>query len=204
MPSYVPASSSANPQPLPINRFTARSSYYGSSGFHPSEGLQRARRPFRFRNAVTGIAILGFVGAVYGYSISAVKQDDFSDIPSVSSAPEGTPSIEEEMQAKKMGNRGVGAMFGLGSSPQGEGVRVIDRSPGQTTPLSTPTTLPSAKAPGIAAAEALVQERPVSATNETGPRPASRWIVGAPSVDRIGKLSERRETDSRIDGRRVV
>ena len=44
---------------------------------------------------------MSFVAGVYTYSISAVKQDDFSDIPSVSSAPEGSKSIEEEMAERK-------------------------------------------------------------------------------------------------------
>ena len=214
MPPYVAPSTSANPQPLPISRYSARSSYYGSTGFHPSEGLQRARRPFRFKNALTGLAILSFVGMVYGYSISAVKQDDFSDIPTVSSAPEGSKSIEEEMAERKKGNRGVGAMFGLGSSPQGEGVKVTQalESPSQTTPMSSPTPVsvpvpatPSAKAPGVAAADALIQqqERPVN-VQAVQSRPRSRWIVGAPDVDRLGKMHERSEQDSTIDGRRVV
>ncbi|TCD67269.1 hypothetical protein EIP91_000346 [Steccherinum ochraceum] len=45
-----------------------------------SPGLQRARLPFRARNAITGLTLAGFVTGVWAYSISAVKQDDFSDI----------------------------------------------------------------------------------------------------------------------------
>jgi hypothetical protein len=140
-----------------------------------------------------------------------VKQDDFSDIPSVSSAPEGSKSIEEEMAERKKGNRGVGAMFGLGSSPQGEGVKVVQdvESPSQTTPMSSPTPLPSPKAIGEAAADALVEKRPGAAPSNPGAvssagRPKSKWIVGAPDVDRLGKLHERSDQDSSIDGRRVV
>lgn len=212
MPSYVAPTTAANPQPLPVNRFSARSSYFGSSGFHPSEGLKRARKPFRLRNALTGMAILSFVAGVYGYSISAVKQDDFSDIP-IAAPSNYDKSIEEEMAERKklnMGNRGVGAMFGIGSSPQGEGVKVKAtplESPSQTTPISTPTTTiaPSAKAPGMAAADALLQERPVQVDGSPmGARPRSRWIVGAPDVDMVGKLGERSQQDATIDGRRVV
>ena len=45
-----------------------------------SPGLQRARAPFRVRNAITGLVLTGFAAGVWAYSISAVKQDDFSDI----------------------------------------------------------------------------------------------------------------------------
>ncbi|KAL1923450.1 uncharacterized protein VTP21DRAFT_8430 [Calcarisporiella thermophila] len=44
------------------------------------EVLKRARRPYRTRNVITGLALLGFCTAVYSYSFLAVKQDDFSDV----------------------------------------------------------------------------------------------------------------------------
>lgn len=53
-------------------------------------GLHRARAPFRAKNLLTGAGIVSFTFAVYAYSISAVKQDDFSDIPA--------PSMEEIRQ----------------------------------------------------------------------------------------------------------
>lgn len=85
---------------------------YHPGGYGVSEGLKRARAPYRIRNAVTGSLILGFVTAVYLYSISKVsrvesilfcspvmrppyspcrwsspsrqvKQDDFSDLADV-------------------------------------------------------------------------------------------------------------------------
>jgi len=58
----------------------AASSSYRPKGYGISPGLQRARRPFRFRNAATGIAIASFVVGVWAYSISAVKQDVFDDV----------------------------------------------------------------------------------------------------------------------------
>ncbi|KDN37372.1 hypothetical protein K437DRAFT_229229, partial [Tilletiaria anomala UBC 951] len=60
----------------------ARSTHetYHPNGYGVSEGLKRARRPFFARNAITGLAIVGFAGGVYYYSISKVKQDDFSDL----------------------------------------------------------------------------------------------------------------------------
>ncbi|GAA99911.1 uncharacterized protein L969DRAFT_46850 [Mixia osmundae IAM 14324] len=62
------------------DRYAARRSYFGRSGYSMSQGLQRARAPFRFRNTLTGMALAGFITSVYYYSISAVKQEDFSDV----------------------------------------------------------------------------------------------------------------------------
>lgn len=45
-----------------------------------SPGLRRARAPFRFRNALTGVALGAFAVGIWAYSISAVKQDVFDDI----------------------------------------------------------------------------------------------------------------------------
>ncbi|CAM1506702.1 Fc.00g063430.m01.CDS01 [Cosmosporella sp. VM-42] len=42
--------------------------------------LVRARRPYLFKNAVTGLGLLGVVGAIYYYTITAVGQDDFEDV----------------------------------------------------------------------------------------------------------------------------
>ncbi|GAK67399.1 uncharacterized protein PAN0_018c5626 [Moesziomyces antarcticus] len=56
---------------------------YHPGGYGISEGLKRARKPYRFRNILTGSLIMGFATSVYFYSISKVKQDDFSDLADV-------------------------------------------------------------------------------------------------------------------------
>ncbi|SYW80398.1 uncharacterized protein UBRO2_03666 [Ustilago bromivora] len=56
---------------------------YHPGGYGISEGLKRARKPYRFRNILTGSLIMGFATSVYFYSISKVKQDDFSDLAEV-------------------------------------------------------------------------------------------------------------------------
>jgi len=61
-----------------ISRKDARSSYRPNNLMSP--GLKRAREPFRVRNAVTGITLLGFAVGVWAYSIRAVKQDVFDDV----------------------------------------------------------------------------------------------------------------------------
>ncbi|KAK3180354.1 hypothetical protein K4F52_008325 [Lecanicillium sp. MT-2017a] len=42
--------------------------------------LIRARRPYLFKNAVTGLGLLGLVGGIYYYTLRAVGQDDFEDV----------------------------------------------------------------------------------------------------------------------------
>ncbi|PWN29370.1 hypothetical protein BDZ90DRAFT_213194, partial [Jaminaea rosea] len=58
-------------------------SSYHPGGFGVSEGLKRAREPYRMGNAVMGLGLVAFVGGVYWWSIHKVKQDDFSDLADV-------------------------------------------------------------------------------------------------------------------------
>lgn len=46
---------------------------YHPNGYGISEGLKRARKPYRLRNLVTGSLIMGFATSVYFYSISKVR-----------------------------------------------------------------------------------------------------------------------------------
>ncbi|KAE8224798.1 hypothetical protein CF319_g2375 [Tilletia indica] len=59
---------------------------YHPGGYGVSEGLKRARRPYFWKNTLTGGLILGFATGVYYYSISKVKQDDFSDLANLTAA----------------------------------------------------------------------------------------------------------------------
>ena len=45
-----------------------------------SQGLLRAREPYRVKNAITGLAISSFAVGVWLYSMRAVKQDNFDDV----------------------------------------------------------------------------------------------------------------------------
>ncbi|KAG9218714.1 hypothetical protein PLEOSDRAFT_1038450 [Pleurotus ostreatus PC15] len=62
-----------------VDRKAASQSYRPKSNLM-SPGLKRAREPFKYRNAFTGLVLGGFVVGVWAYSISAVKQDVFDDI----------------------------------------------------------------------------------------------------------------------------
>ncbi|KAH7328905.1 hypothetical protein B0I35DRAFT_418707 [Stachybotrys elegans] len=54
-------------------------SYYDA---HARQGaaLVRARRPYLFKNAVTGLGLMGLVGGIYYYTLKAVGQDEFADV----------------------------------------------------------------------------------------------------------------------------
>lgn len=100
---------------------------YHPDGYGISEGLKRARKPYRMRNILTGSLIMGFATSVYFYSISKVrtcvaslgsaisiltqhyslficidavqvKQDDFSDLAEIR-APAATDSTPVTTEA---------------------------------------------------------------------------------------------------------
>lgn len=83
-----------------------------------SEGLARARAPFRTRNFLTAGVITSFVLSVYFYSISAVKQDDFSDVALPSDAERATAvSIEDEAARKLAIKREVVESLAFAQTP---------------------------------------------------------------------------------------
>ncbi|KAK3057746.1 hypothetical protein LTS18_011425, partial [Coniosporium uncinatum] len=57
-----------------------KSTYYDQHN-RQSAALIRARQPYLVRNIVTGAAIFGFAIGVYAFTIRAVAQDDFEDVP---------------------------------------------------------------------------------------------------------------------------
>ncbi|KAM0718496.1 hypothetical protein Q7P37_005566 [Cladosporium fusiforme] len=64
---------------MPLGRMP-QSSYYDKQN-RPTAALYRARQPYLVKNVVTGLVLLGFVGGVYTYTLKAIGQDDFSDVP---------------------------------------------------------------------------------------------------------------------------
>ncbi|KAF9450175.1 hypothetical protein P691DRAFT_758440 [Macrolepiota fuliginosa MF-IS2] len=75
-----------------LDKRQAQQSYRPKGGLM-SPGLQRAREPFRFRNALTGLGLGLFAFGIYSYSISAVKQDVFDDIDEEAKALARTGTI---------------------------------------------------------------------------------------------------------------
>ncbi|KAI9247140.1 hypothetical protein BDA99DRAFT_489435 [Phascolomyces articulosus] len=74
--------------------------YTQKKGYGFSPALERTRQPFRVRNMATLFALLGFTGGVYAYSMLAVKQDDFSDVPMPSTLP-GVQDVTREYKDKQ-------------------------------------------------------------------------------------------------------
>lgn len=132
-----------------------------------SPGLQRARAPFRIRNAITGLVLAGFGVGVWAYSISAVKQDDFSD-------------VDEEARAMMLAGRD-GAVAA-------EEVKV---------PVMDETKVATTQTPSSVAVQGMVSRPRgvlVSTIERRFPRlldPSRKTLVwGAPPVDNIGRLSD--------------
>ncbi|PHH78787.1 hypothetical protein CDD80_6243 [Ophiocordyceps camponoti-rufipedis] len=57
----------------------AHSTYYDRRN-RIGPALARARRPYLFRNTVTGLGLMSIVIGIYVYTIKAVGQDEFADV----------------------------------------------------------------------------------------------------------------------------
>ncbi|KAM3507538.1 hypothetical protein MY11210_007099 [Beauveria gryllotalpidicola] len=55
------------------------STYYDSR-LRQGPALIRARRPYLFNNALTGLGLVAIIGGIYYYTLSAVGQDEFDDV----------------------------------------------------------------------------------------------------------------------------
>ncbi|TKA82760.1 hypothetical protein B0A55_01109 [Friedmanniomyces simplex] len=64
---------------MPVGRIPS-ASYYDARN-RPGPSLYRARQPYLVKNAATGLVIIAFVAGVYSFTIRAIGQDDFSDVP---------------------------------------------------------------------------------------------------------------------------
>jgi cytochrome c oxidase assembly factor 3 len=150
-----------------VSKKTVAASYRPRSSLM-SPGLQRARAPFRFRNAITGLILAGFGVGVWAYSISAVKQDDFSDIDEEARALMHIgPTVVEEVK-----------------------VPVKDQAKSMATQIlsSVPVEVKAATVPSIH--RGLL----VPILEKHFPRlldPSRKTLIwGAPPVDNIGRLRD--------------
>lgn len=55
------------------------STYYDGR-LRQGPALIRARRPYLFKNTVTGLSLFAVTGCIYWYTLKAVGQDDFEDV----------------------------------------------------------------------------------------------------------------------------
>jgi cytochrome c oxidase assembly factor 3 len=144
-----------------------------------SPGLQRARAPFRVRNAITGVAIAAVVVGVWAYSIAAVKQDSFADVDeeakilAASGSMQNVKSIEDEEKAKAA----------TIPSP------VLRPQP---PPPLTKTTPVIAPLPGLVSRPRGLLAPFLERYYPSLVDPTSKTLVwGAPPVDRVGRLRDR-------------
>ncbi|KLT42176.1 putative mitochondrion protein [Cutaneotrichosporon oleaginosum] len=147
----------------------ASDSYY-PKGIHESPALKRARLPYQIRNVLTGGGIVAFIVGVYFYSISAVKQDDFSDVVDLLPPPEERAkmrSIEDELRDKE-----------LGVAP------IASELPKPATPVSGGTGVMAWLPKRLDQVEWLHRRGWV----ETGKGNVIVW--GAPNVDNIGNMRD--------------
>ncbi|KAJ2162098.1 hypothetical protein GGF46_000973 [Coemansia sp. RSA 552] len=56
-----------------------KSAAYGEYHFRGS--IERGRRPYALRNMLTAAGLAGLCSGIYFYSLYAVKQEDYSDVP---------------------------------------------------------------------------------------------------------------------------
>jgi cytochrome c oxidase assembly factor 3 len=147
-----------------------------------SPGLQRARAPFRVKNALTGTAIGSVAVGIYYYSMSAVRQETFDDL---------------DAEARALARPGAGAetaglapegAFASGTGGASAGIVTAGAS---LAPLATGITPVGAVARQPSAAPVLargVLPRVVPQVLD----PVRKTLVwGAPSVDAPGKLGDR-------------
>lgn len=148
-----------------------------------SPGLQRAREPYRVKNAILGLALGAFAAGVWAYSISAVKQDVFDD-------------VDEEVAALSVGPKGKNAAALAADDTPGA---VIDTTPINPTPSSKP--MPQAvteyifrvQAPESNAAKGILPslEKHLPLWFKLLDPQRKTLVWGAPPVDNMGKMGDK-------------
>ena len=146
-----------------------------------SPGLQRAREPYRVKNAILGLALGAFAVGVWAYSIRAVKQDVFDD-------------VDEEVAALSAGSKSAPVTTIVKSNVDGEQVS-----------SSSTSTVPTVSASALAKAEGIGAEISRYSVRGILPRlerhlpgwfklldPERKTLVwGAAPVDKMGKLGDK-------------
>ncbi|KAI0774528.1 hypothetical protein C8Q74DRAFT_1270627 [Fomes fomentarius] len=161
-----------------VNPKYARASYRPKNLMSP--GLQRAREPFRLRNALTGLVLTGFAVGVWAYSIGAVKQDAFDD-------------VDEEARALMAGSGNGIQKAEDGAAAEGRGAVEVARTSGTVPPSPGSTVVPTTTTvQGVGESRRrgvlppLLEHRiPQLFDPLTG-----TLVWGAPSVDNVGKLRD--------------
>ncbi|KAF9226788.1 hypothetical protein BS17DRAFT_728625 [Gyrodon lividus] len=165
---------------------------YRPRSYVMSPGLMRARAPFRFRNAITGFILASFGVGVWAYSISAVKQDDFSDVDE---------EAREIMKGRTSPEIGAGLPLSTDSSAIKDvdvGAAVVSSTVSALLETTTSPRLPiSSPSPSAVPPRGVL----VPILDRTFPRlldPTQKTLVwGAPPLDNIGRVNLRSSSQER-------
>ena len=87
-----------------------QSTYYKNAKMTPA--LERARKAYLVPNVLTGLGIFSFAIGVYAYTIKAVAQDEFEDVPipdGPTPTPMSTPHAPHGGMNQSAGRTSVGA-----------------------------------------------------------------------------------------------
>ncbi|KAF8638522.1 hypothetical protein AX17_002065 [Amanita inopinata Kibby_2008] len=178
-----------------IDRKSAADSYRPKAGTM-SPGLLRAREPYRFRNALTGLGLGICAVAIWAYSISAVKQDVFDDIDEEARALSGgrsTPASASRDQVT------VGSATPMSSSLPADSISAA-RSQADESLIATAAegsearkrsgdverTFTNAASPQR---QGVLQHLDSRFPHLLDPK-TKTWVWGAPPVDSVGIISE--------------
>lgn len=155
-----------------------------------SEGLRRAREPYRIRNALVGLGLGAFAVGVWAYSISAVKQDVFDDVDEEAralGAGQSTPAASKSATRQALTTT-VGSATTTPALPAAAGIAkgtanlvLPDTVP--LPPVTTPTPAPVVAKGVLAKAidKKWLSSRVIDPESKT-------FLWGAPSVDNVGKM----------------
>ncbi|KAF9238835.1 hypothetical protein BU15DRAFT_47345 [Melanogaster broomeanus] len=168
-----------------VSRKVVNQSYRPRSGLM-SPGLLRARAPFRLRNAITGLILASFGVGVWAYSISAVKQDDFSD-------------VDEEAKELIKGRAAASPGTGAGGVPPSASKDAVVDAAAAVVPVvvSAAASNEGRTSPSVAPPRGVLA--PI--LDRTFPRlldPTRKTLVwGAPPLDNIGRVNLKSSSQER-------
>ncbi|WWC57633.1 uncharacterized protein I303_100165 [Kwoniella dejecticola CBS 10117] len=183
---------------------------YHPKGYGMSPSLQRARKPFVLTNVLIGGTLFAFAVGVYVYSISAVKQDDFSDVEDLLPPLEERRkllSIEDEQRASSSSAasslQSIASALPLSGPSSSSGRKQATPLPNTTSTGSSPSK--SIPQPDLSGGTLPLLESNSSTSSGWGLRRISEleWIRkrglvdpkgnvlvwGAPDVESIGRIT---------------
>ncbi|CDZ98597.1 hypothetical protein [Phaffia rhodozyma] len=162
---------------------------YFPDGYTMSMAMRRARRAYFWGNVRGMIATFAFGGAIFYYSIKAVSQDDFEDLTDLIPSAEiraKIPSLEDQTAAKKASR--------LAASSTTDSI--LPSTFSSSSSSSTSSASPSSSSSPILASTATTDWTSFGVASKLmyyWPR-GEGLVKGAPALDNLGKMGDRRGT----------